>query len=109
MPFKDPEKRRIYRRYWYSQNKKSEIVHIKRRKKALKKWLAEYKLGLKCERCPENHPSTLDFHHINKNKEAGITVLVSNGRSITNIKKEIDKCIVLCSNCHRKEHYNKNL
>lgn len=25
--------------------------------------------------------------------------------SIENLKKEINKCVVLCSNCHRKLHY----
>jgi hypothetical protein len=31
--------------------------------------------------------------------------MVTSNYSKERIKKEIDKCIVLCANCHRKEHY----
>jgi len=38
MPIKDIEKRREYRRIWYSKNKKSEKIHVKRRKKEIQNW-----------------------------------------------------------------------
>ena len=66
----------------------------------------DYKKNLKCEKCSENHIATLDFHHKNKeDKEDQIPYLVRGGYSIERIKREINKCQVLCANCHRKEHH----
>lgn len=51
-------------------------------------------------------PDALEFHHMNPNeKEFGIA---KNGstRSFEGIKKELDKCILVCSNCHREIHYS---
>jgi len=110
MPFKDPEKRRIYRRKWYAKNSKSEKAHVARRRKEIKKWFIEYKSGLKCNKCGENHPAALDFHH-KGDKDKGINFMTHWGYSIVRIKKEMSKCMVLCANCHRKLHYklrNKN-
>jgi hypothetical protein len=104
MPYKDPEKRRECRRRWYHNNRESEIKHITDRKKYIRKWFEIYKKQLKCSNCDENHPATLEFHH-QKDKENAIGNLVYDGYSIRHIKKEIEKCIVLCANCHRKIHF----
>ena len=59
--------------------------------------------------CGENHPACLDFHHKDKkDKSFNVAIMASSGYSIEKIKEEIAKCIVLCSNCHRKEHYKIN-
>jgi len=108
MPYKDLEKRRECRRRWYANNKDSEKVHVKRRKIEIKKWFDNYKKDLRCMKCSESHPAVLEFHHHLKNKEYSIAEMSHNGYSVDRIKKEIDKCIVLCSNCHRKEHYKNN-
>ena len=108
MPYKDPQKRRECRRRWYANNKDSEKKHVKKRKTGIKKWFEDYKLKLKCSKCSEDHPAVLEFHHNLKNKEFNISEMISNGYSIDRIKKEIEKCIVLCSNCHKKEHYKNN-
>ncbi len=109
MPILDPEKRRAYRRDWYSKNKISEKKHVKKRKVRIRKWINNYKSQLKCETCSESHPSTIDFHHVS-GKDFEIGYMVSNGYSTKRIQKELEKCKVLCSNCHRKEHYrNHNL
>jgi hypothetical protein len=107
MPYKDLKKRRAYRREWYAKNKKSEKAHILRRKKEIRTWFEKYKSKLKCSKCYEDHIATLDFHHNMGKKEMNITKLVYEGYSIKRIKKEIEKCIILCANCHRKEHYKK--
>ena len=92
---------------WYYKNKEREIKRIVERKNIIVKWFNEYKKVLKCEYCGENNPCCLDFHHKNeKEKDYNISVMSNMGYSINRIKEEIDKCIVLCSNCHRKLHDN---
>jgi CRISPR/Cas system-associated protein Cas10 (large subunit of type III CRISPR-Cas system) len=55
-----------------------------------------------CAHCGENHPAVLDFHHLDPNtKDDHIASIWSRKRII----EEAKKCIVLCSNCHRKLHY----
>jgi len=106
MPLKDPEKRREYRRKWYKGNSKSEIAHVKRRKQEIRKWFIEFKKNLKCSVCSESHPATIEFHHKSgENKENEIGFMVGHGYSIESIRKEIEKCQVVCANCHRKIHH----
>jgi hypothetical protein len=70
-----------------------------------KKWFQEYKRKYcSCERCEEEHPASLDFHYTEE-KQWNISVMVHRGHSVENIKEEMEKCVVLCANCHRKEHF----
>jgi hypothetical protein len=63
------------------------------------------KVQLGCSRCPENHPSCLDFHHCDEEKEFCISDMINEKHSEEKILAEIAKCEVLCANCHRKEHW----
>lgn len=75
-----------------------------KRRDNLKKLLVEYKGG-KCEICGyDKCISALEFHHLNsEEKDFGIA---SKGytRSIEKNKEEVDKCILVCANCHREIH-----
>jgi len=94
-----------YRKEYYQKNKEKEKLRTKERRANTINWLQKYKDNLQCCRCDENFNKCLHFHHINpEDKIMGIANMPHNGYSITNIKKEIDKCIVLCANCHIKEH-----
>ncbi len=109
MPYKNKEKRKEYRRKWYDLHKTSEKKYVRIRKRRIREWIRDYKKSLKCSICFENHPATIDFHH-KYNKKFEIGYMVANGYSISRIKEELEKCQVLCSNCHRKLHYkNDNL
>jgi len=109
MPFLDPNKRREYRKNWYKKHSGEVVESVKERKLKIKKWLESYKKNLKCSKCSEDHPATIDFHHKkSEGKENDISYLVSNGYSIKHITKELKKCEILCSNCHRKQHYENN-
>ena len=56
-----------------------------------------------CEICRESDPVVLDFDHIDRiQKEYSISKMIRRGFSIELIDKEISKCRVLCSNCHRR-------
>lgn len=62
-----------------------------------------------CKTCGENHPACLEFHHLDpENKDNDIAYMVNTGYSIARILREIEKCVVLCSNCHRKLHFEMN-
>jgi hypothetical protein len=69
-----------------------------------KKFL-EYKKTLKCERCETSDFRILEFHHVG-NKDHNISNMVNHGYGWRRIEEEIKKCIPLCCNCHRLEHWN---
>ena len=80
----------------------TDCINEKRRK--LKRELVEYKGG-KCEICGYNDCiAALEFHHLNPDeKDFGI----GNGniKSLERLKKEADKCILVCNRCHEEIHY----
>ncbi len=79
---------------------KSDYVTDFRKKRKIE--LILYKGG-KCENCGYNKISgALQFHHINP-KEKSFTI---GGRnySLENMKKEADKCLLICANCHAEVH-----
>lgn len=75
----------------------------------LRKWYIDLKSTLKCSKCGYSHPAALDFHHIEDKEKGNEIAAIISRRSKKFILKEIEKCIILCSNCHRVLHYNKKL
>ena len=110
MPYKDPEKNRECKRRWYRRNRKSEIQRHQRRRRELTEWVREIKKEFKCSKCGEANPACIDFHHKNRyEKEMMISEMPNRGFSRERIRKEIEKCIPLCANCHRKLHYKETI
>ena len=74
----------------------------------IKQWALEYK-GNKCEICGYNKCSeALDFHHTDMSqKEFNLS-----DRDLicdwSQIRLELDKCMLVCANCHREIHANMN-
>lgn len=68
-----------------------------------KKIVDNYKQNHPCA-CGENRIACLDFHHSDGSKENNISFLVCKHKSIKLLLEEMDKCIVICSNCHRVLH-----
>lgn len=114
MPYKDKEvrkeKNKEYQKKHYSKNKQYYKDKSVARKIVLREKIDEIKSKLYCIECGENDLSCLDFHHINKdNKEIEISTALSRGWSFNKILLEMEKCIILCANCHRKLHHNEKL
>jgi len=65
----------------------------------------QHRLG--CQICGEDEPCCLDFHHVDEGTKNGRDATVSKLRTVVSLERllaEIQKCAVLCANCHRKFH-----
>lgn len=112
MPIKDSIKRAAYhKKYmkgWYAKNKTKHQAMVARRHEKLIQLIKSKRK--QCILCPENHPSCLDFHHRDpESKEIEMSRLGTQGWSMKRILAEIEKCDVMCANCHRKEHWKIKL
>jgi hypothetical protein len=74
------------------------------RQRNLKKQMVDYKGG-KCNRCGYSKClGALEFHHLDPSEK---DFSLSNFKRYTFneiIREELDKCVLLCSNCHREVH-----
>ena len=89
---------------YYFVCKSCAIKRNDKKRKEFKSKCIEYKGGC-CQECGYNKEFTaLEFHHKNRqDKEKLISKMSSKSWEVAKI--EIDKCDLLCSNCHREEHY----
>ncbi|APX98273.1 homing endonuclease associated repeat-containing protein [Natronorubrum daqingense] len=80
--------------------------HFRTLTRPLQRWVHSQKhISGGCKRCVEDDPACLDYHHNSGNKRATVAALVAANRSKQRIRTEIERCVVLCANCHRIEHY----
>lgn len=90
--------------YGISNENKAKYITA-RRKKIRYKFIE--KLGGKCSICGYNKSkNALEFHHLDKEKKDFNLSYKGLRNSIENLNKEIEKCILVCSNCHREIHEN---
>lgn len=77
------------------------------RQRRLKKEAINY-LGGKCQRCGyDKCQAAFDFHHRDPSeKEFSLAQCNTTGFN-EKIKKELDKCELLCANCHREVHWEE--
>lgn len=58
----------------------------------------------KCIKCEEKRFYVLDYHHVYPSKK-DFQISQGGAKGWDNLLKEIEKCVLLCSNCHREFHY----
>ena len=102
MSHKDKEEGRKWRRKWWAslppERKKEKQIKANERTRKIKVFLAQYKIEKGCVDCGyKKHHSALDFDHVKGKKVLNVCF----SKSIIQAKKEIEKCEVVCSNCHR--------
>lgn len=104
------DKQKEWKRQDYQNNKEYFRNKLKLRRIDNAKWLWEYKKDKKCAHCGFSHPAALIFHHINKEeKYHEISFMLINGWSQKKILEEINKCEILCSNCHMIHHHETDI
>ena len=128
---KKREKNKLYKKKYYNKNIKKTTKLFKKRileknrtyrkthkeivnkrhsliAKEKRQWVEEIKKKYKCSKCNEDRWVCLEFHHKNpKDKKFTVAESISKGYGKKSILAEIEKCIVLCSNCHQHFHYLK--
>lgn len=95
--------------YWsngHTRNICKECVKENERKKYTKRQeeFMLFKSNFSCKKCGEKRPYLLDFHHKDPN-EKDFAISDKPRINLNKIQEEINKCDVLCANCHREWHY----
>ena len=104
MPYKDKDKQKEYQKIWAQQNikpKSQQTGWIKRKE------IVQQAKNKPCCCCGVEYNSVvMDLHHKDPSiKDAHISKLMKSC-SYQKLQEEIDKCVVLCANCHRMIHAN---
>ena len=104
----DPRKAEAMRRYYRANTQKQKDL-AKARKQKLKKMVRDLKEGTPCADCGQRFPSfVMDYDHRDSStKFEMVSVLVGQGRGKQMILDEIDKCDLICANCHRARTHRR--
>ena len=100
----NPEKQLASQRNWRANNIERERLRNKKIREATREFKMNYKKDKCCALCGyKEHTEILHFHHNKGNKSFDI----SDKNQVNNeiLKKEIEKCILLCPNCHAWIHF----
>lgn len=92
-----------YQKSYYWKNREKVLQQSRERNARKRKILNVMKAFIGCERCGNDDPRVLDFHHHENNKELNIANHIG-GKGLATLVEEAMKCSVLCANCHRIAH-----
>ncbi|MDQ1299556.1 MAG: hypothetical protein QG636_224 [Patescibacteria group bacterium] len=119
MPHKDPERAKEYhakymKEVWYPKNKEKHLAYVRRNKQRVTAFIAAYKKDRSCTDCGfsgKEFPFVLDFDHLDGGLSKKFTIgsWSHSVLSIEAIEKEIEKCELVCANCHRIRTFSKKV
>tara|TARA_R100000655_G_scaffold23626_1_gene47588 strand:- start:1435 stop:1836 length:402 start_codon:yes stop_codon:yes gene_type:complete len=67
-----------------------------------RKYLQDYKLEKGCNKCGyKKHHAALEFNHLDPKLKSGTIAAHVTNWSLKKLMNEVNKCEVLCANCHR--------
>jgi ferredoxin len=109
MPRKDPDARREYnreyQRRWYKENRElhmQRVLKVNRRRRELGKDFVDDLKCVPCADCGVKYPPyVMDFDHVRGEKQLNLSRLRNSRLAWAKLVAEIEKCEVVCANCHR--------
>lgn len=102
-PFKGGNRKDLTKPKEPAQKRKHSYAKVKNYRKRVKQALVDYKGG-KCCLCGYSKClSALVFHHVTP-ADKNFSIAVNSNRSLTLLKEEADKCILVCNRCHSEIH-----
>ena len=107
MPYKDPEKQKAAQARYFQENKESLRIAQNKKRNQFRKYIHEIKALSPCKDCGMFYPHyIMDFDHL-----PGFEKLYNIGSDFSKIgslkilKEEIEKCELVCANCHRHRSF----
>ena len=106
MPYKDPERQKQAQREHYQKNKESYQNRNFTYRERVREYVRKVKESSPCKDCGVSYPYyVMEFDHLHS-KEKTVSWFASKG-TIDQVKKEIEKCELVCSNCHAKRTWQR--
>jgi len=102
MPAKNPKEYAIKH---YQENKSKYAESSKSARLAKKNWYSQLMEDKFCQDCGETDTIVLEWHHIDPSKKDMSIADMLTRRGKKTILEEIEKCVCLCANCHRRLHH----
>lgn len=100
---------REYHNEYYRNNPKRQADIRRYKAEAVarnKKFVDDYLKTHPCVKCGEQDIIVLEFDHRNSaEKDRSVSKMATVGVSVEKLKAEMDKCDVLCANCHRRKTF----
>jgi predicted transcriptional regulator len=95
--------------YHVGEGQKDKTIGRTRDKRGeIKKYIQKYKQEHPCVDCGENYPYwIMEFDHL-KDKKFNLSGFYVKTAKLETVKKEIEKCEVVCSNCHKNRTYMRS-
>lgn len=97
---------RVCQKEHYKNNSVSHKANVKKNKIRSMSIAREFiweRLAEGCVDCGESDPIVLEFDHVDREDKAlNVSAMIRSGYGLDRIKKEVEKCLVRCCNCHRR-------
>lgn len=99
---RDPEAAREYQRRWREKNRAKVNAYVRKHVAKRRRLVREIKESGACADCGGKfHFSAMDFDHVEGEKVDCVGNMTRDSRPFEAILNEIEKCELVCSNCHR--------
>ena len=93
----------------YADRRQYLIAAVQKRRRRIRQQAVEYKGG-ECQTCGYcKCIDALEFHHADSSHKDFSISAKGYTRSWNKVKEELDKCVLLCANCHREIHAKAQL
>lgn len=109
MAYLNVEDRKAASARHYQANKEYYLERNKRYRKELSQYVNKIKEETPCADCSNQYPYyVMDFDHVEGQKKVGIVSYFCKTGRVGAMKKEIQKCEVVCANCHRERTHRRS-
>lgn len=100
-----------YQKQWHQDHREERMPILRRQKRErldnMRLWIQELKESEPCVDCGLRYPYwVMDFDHLD-GKVLNVSQAVQHGWGRERLQSEIDKCELVCSNCHRTRTHNR--
>ena len=106
MPYKDRNKQKEYQQKHHQRTKKKKRKQQNQLKDQRQHFVLEemQRRGGKCAKCGFSDIRALDWHHLDPDEKVNsISEMIRDRVSMDKLQAELDKCELICANCHRIE------